>query len=229
MDTRKIMVGHSSDSMNDRYTHLEVEMQDKALEKLSRAASHPLADCCERADNHIHWWNFVGFSTGLGDFTAVRVVWLQIRPLNGLKPTPRAEPPPNGIINAYGFGFERRANHIGWRKKTFDGLRSYNDGKIWIPVRAEALAAWLGTLSSRFPSIIPTTKSSVPSCSSRTNSSGFRKAVVSVGRIRGSLHPSPEFHVFPIKGDILLRAVMGILSCSIMSLSVTKAGAGRPL
>jgi hypothetical protein len=38
MDTRKIMVGHSSDSMNDRYTHLEVEMQDKALEKLSRAA-----------------------------------------------------------------------------------------------------------------------------------------------------------------------------------------------
>jgi integrase len=39
MDTRKIMVGHSSDSMNDRYTHLEVEMQDKALEKLSRALS----------------------------------------------------------------------------------------------------------------------------------------------------------------------------------------------
>jgi hypothetical protein len=32
------MVGHASNVMNERYTHLDVEMQDKALEKLSRAA-----------------------------------------------------------------------------------------------------------------------------------------------------------------------------------------------
>jgi integrase len=38
IDTRKVMVGHASNAMNERYTHLEVEMQDKALEKLSRAA-----------------------------------------------------------------------------------------------------------------------------------------------------------------------------------------------
>ena len=38
IDTRKVMVGHASNAMNERYTHLDVEMQDKALEKLSRAA-----------------------------------------------------------------------------------------------------------------------------------------------------------------------------------------------
>jgi hypothetical protein len=32
------MVGHASNAMNERYTHLDVDMQDKALEKLSRAA-----------------------------------------------------------------------------------------------------------------------------------------------------------------------------------------------
>jgi integrase len=38
IDTRKVMVGHASNAMNERYTHLDVDMQDKALEKLSRAA-----------------------------------------------------------------------------------------------------------------------------------------------------------------------------------------------
>jgi NAD(P)-dependent dehydrogenase (short-subunit alcohol dehydrogenase family) len=29
---------HANNAMNERYTHLDVDMQDKALEKLSRAA-----------------------------------------------------------------------------------------------------------------------------------------------------------------------------------------------